>query len=143
MTPDALKALARRWFDAMSAGTLELVDDLFDADYELHFPDLPPGERGPGVIRQVVSGYRTAFPDLHFTVEQMVAEGDTLAVRWTAEGTQRGTLMGVAPTGQRARWTGMSMLRVRGDRIVEDWVQTDRLGMLQQLGISPAPTVGA
>jgi steroid delta-isomerase-like uncharacterized protein len=130
-------AVARRWFEAMNAGDLDAVVALFADDYRLHYPDVPADARGPEVIRSLVAAYRAAFPDLAFTVDDIVAAGDTVLVRWTAEGTNQGSLMDAAPTGRRARWGGMSLLRIRDGRIVEDWVENDRLGMLQQLGLAP------
>jgi predicted ester cyclase len=129
----ALTTLAHRWFDAISSGELDIVYELFAPTYRLHYPGLPDGDVGPEVIRALIAGFRTAFPDLHLTVEDTVASGDTVVVRWTAEGTNDGPLMGAAPTGKRARWTGMSYLKVRDGRVIEDWVETDQVGMMQQL----------
>jgi steroid delta-isomerase-like uncharacterized protein len=120
----------------MNSGDLAAVDTLFSDDYRLTFPGIPADARGPGVIRALVAGYLEAFPDLHFTLNETVETGDTVAVRWTVSGTNRGALMGAAATGRRAEWTGMSFLRVRDGRIAEDWVESDRLGMLQQLGLA-------
>ena len=129
-------ALARRWFDAMNAGDLDAVHDLFAPDYRLVFPDVPADARGPEVIRALVAGYREAFPDLTFTVDDTLADGDRVLVRWTVTGANTGPIMGAPATGRRARWTGMSLLRMRDGHIVEDWVETDRLTMLQQLGLA-------
>ena len=103
---------ALRWFAAMNAGDLgAVVDELFAPDYRLHVTGGPEGVRGPAAIRAVIEGYRAAFPDLRFTVHETMAEGGTVGVRWTAEGTHRGPLMGMEPTGNAARWTGISWLQ--------------------------------
>lgn len=134
-------ALARRWFDVISSGELDAVQTLFAPTYRLHYPDLDSGTVGPEVIRGLVGAYRDAFPDLSFTVDDTIASGELVVVRWTAEGTNRGSLLGAPATSRFARWTGTSVLRIRDGRIVEDWVESDRLGMLQQLGLAPTPAV--
>ena len=131
-------AAARRWFDAMSRHDLDVVQELFAPGYALHYPGLPEGMGGHDAIRALVGGYYAAFPDLRFTVERTVAEGDLVLVHWTAEGTHRGELLGIAPTGRRAAWTGTSLLRMRDARVVEDWVHPDAIGLFAQLGV-PVP----
>lgn len=130
------RQLALRWFAAMSAGDLDVTDELFAPDYVLHVTGGPEGVRGPAAIRAVLEGYRAAFPDLRFTVHETVADGGTVCVRWTAEGTHRGPLLGLEPTGARARWTGISWLHFVDGKVAEDWVENDVFGMIQQL--SPA-----
>ena len=143
-TPDSANlALARRWFDAMSSGRLDEVTSIFAPSYRLHYPDIDTSATGPEVIRGLVGAYREAFPDLTFDVEDLIGSGETVMVRWTASGTNRGSLLGAPATGRFARWTGTSILRMRDGRIVEDWVENDRLGMLQQLGLAPAPEAHA
>jgi steroid delta-isomerase-like uncharacterized protein len=132
------KAIARRWFDAMSRGEHDAVaDDVFAPDYALFMG--ADAMRGTAAIKAMVDAYRTAFPDLVFTVEDAVAEGDRLAVRWTATGTQHGPLQGVPPSGRRATWGGVSCWRMAGGRCVEDRVTMDVLGLLQQIGAVPTP----
>src|SRR5436190_6944779 len=136
-------ALARRWFDVMNSGELDQIRSIFASSYRLHSPDMDSGAGGPDAIRALIAAYRDAFPDLHFDVQDAFGSGDTVLVRWTASGTNRGALMGMPATGRFARWTGMSVYRMRDGRIVEDWVETDRLSMLQQLGLAPAPDAHA
>lgn len=131
----ALDALAHRWFDAMSTGDLDVVDEMFAPDYHLHLPDVPEDARGPEVIRGLVTAYRVAFPDLRFVVEEVMTSGEKVLVRWTASGTNSGPLLGVPASGRSARWTGMSLLRIRDGRVQEDWVEMDRLGLMQQIGV--------
>jgi steroid delta-isomerase-like uncharacterized protein len=131
------EALARRWFDAMSRGDhRRAADETFAPDYAVFMG--ADAMRGTDAIKALVDRYRAAFPDLRFTVDDVVAEGDRLAVRWTAAGTHDGPLMGLPPTGRRATWGGVSCWRMAGGRCVEDRVTMDALGMLQQLGAVPA-----
>jgi len=75
--------------------------------------------------------YLAAFPDLHFTFEDLIAEGDKVVVRWTSRGTQQGELMGIPPTGKQFSATGIEIYRLEGGKIVEHWLESDNLGMLQ------------
>jgi predicted ester cyclase len=81
---------------------------------------------------------RAAFPDLHQTIEEQIAEGDKVAYRWTARGTHLGELMGIAPTGNRVMFTGISIAHLAEGKIEEIWENYDALGMMQQLGVIPS-----
>ena len=133
------KVISRRTFEEIwNQGKLEAIEELYDADQVSHGlgMEVPPGTAG---IKQFISIYRTAYPDTHFTVEDQVAEGDKVATRWTATGTHRGELMGIAPTGKRVTVTGIAITRVTNGKIVETWNNFDALGQLQQLGVIPVP----
>ncbi|HEU0013762.1 MAG TPA: ester cyclase family protein [Longimicrobium sp.] len=134
------KELARRWFDAMNAGDLSITETLFSPDYRLHLAGTPDDARGPAAIRAALGAYRAALPDLRFTVHEIAGEGGTVVARWTAEGTHRGEIMGLAPTGRRVRWSGSSVLHFADGRITEDWVNHEESSLQAQLG---APRPGA
>ena len=85
-----------------------------------------------------VAGYRAAFSDLQFTVEEQVAEGDRVVTRWTATGTHDGDLLGIAPTGTVGTTTGISINRIADGKVAEDCTNWDALGLMQQLGAIPA-----
>jgi steroid delta-isomerase-like uncharacterized protein len=134
------KAVARRAFeDHFNTGNLDLGEEIFTPDYVNHDPSLPDFGSGPEAANQAVRLYRDAFPDARITVEDQVAEGDKVATRWSARGTHEGELMGVAPTGNRVEITGITISRIEGGKIAEDWINYDALGMLQQVGAIPAP----
>jgi steroid delta-isomerase-like uncharacterized protein len=120
-------------------GRLDLADQLYASDYDDHVGKGPePAEvRGVDGIKQAVTAFRIAFPDLIYTVEDEIAEGDLVMARFTARGTHRGPFLGVAPTGRVVTYAGIDVNRIRDGRIVESWVQYDALGLLQQLGIVP------
>jgi steroid delta-isomerase-like uncharacterized protein len=142
MSTEQNKTLARRfWFEVFSQGNMTIIDEICDANWTYHDPSDPQGNwpRGPQGMRQLVNLYRSAFPDLHFTIEDQVAEGDTVVSRWIASGTHKGELMGIPPTGRQASVTGITIHRMVNGKIVEDWVNFDTLGMMQQLGIIPRP----
>ncbi len=134
------KAISRRAFEeAFSAGNLDVLDELFAADFVGHDPALPEDLHGPGGMRQVVGMYRDAFPDLRITVDDQLAEGDEVATRFTGRGTHQGELMGVPPSGNQVTLTGIVIDRFSGGQIMESWVNYDALGMLQQIGAVPPP----
>ena len=83
--------------------------------------------------------YRMAFPDVHFTIDDLIAEGETVVIRWTVTGTHKGELQGIAPTGKHVTVTGMVMSRFAKGKVEEDWINFDALGLMQQLGVVPAP----
>jgi steroid delta-isomerase-like uncharacterized protein len=136
------KALIRRFVEAaFNEGNLDAADEVYAGSYTYHGPS-EPEERTPEGVKQFVAAYRAAFLDLHTDVEDVISEGDTVAYRWTAHGTHGGELMGVAPTGNAVTITGITISRLFGGRIVEEWNNFDRLGMMQQLGVVPSPGQG-
>ncbi len=131
------KAIDRRFTEEVwNRGNLAVVDELMRADYNGHDPTIPTGSAG---FKQFVLMYRSAFPDVHLTIEDQMAEGDKVVSRWTAHGTHRGELMGIAPTGKQITVTGINIERIANGKLVEGWSNYDTLGMLQQLGVIPAP----
>ena len=138
-TEEANKRLVRRFFEEVwSTGDVSPRDSFLAPGYQGHIPGNaePLSREGWGAW---FAGFREAFPDARFTVEDMVAEGDRVAVRLTMRGTHRGLLNGIPPTGREVTVTGMSIERVVEGRIVEGWNQNDALGMLGQLGVLPPP----
>jgi predicted ester cyclase len=134
------KALARRWFeDLFNAGNLEVADEIIAHDHVNHDPTLPDIPTGPEGQKQIVNLYRSAITNAHISVEDQLAEGDRVVTRWTGSGTHQGELMGVAPTGNQVRVTGITINRLSGAKIAESWTNYDALGMMQQIGAIPEP----
>jgi steroid delta-isomerase-like uncharacterized protein len=120
--------------EGFGQGKLESVDELLAPDYVSHAPGDPELSRGPEDIKQIVPAYHSAFPDINFAVEKQVAEGDMVVTRWIARGTHRGEFMGVPPSGRRIEVSGMSMDRISGGRIAENWNNWEALEMMRQIG---------
>jgi steroid delta-isomerase-like uncharacterized protein len=95
-------------------------------------------KRGRQAFKELISGYRNAFPDMKLTIEEQIAEGDVVVTRWTGTGTHKGELMGVAPTGKRITVQGLVISRFRNGKLVEEIENYDALGMLRQMGAVPA-----
>ena len=139
MSTEENKALARRAVEeGWNLGKIAVFDELLAADYVGHDPSGPP-VHGPEGFKRFYVTYRTAFPDLEWILEDQIAEEDLVTSRWTATGTNQGSLMGFPPSGKRVTITGMTLTRFASGKIKEDWFNYDALGMLQQIGALPTP----
>ena len=139
MSTENNKALIRRVNEeAINQGNLALLDELVGSDYVEYDPNYPQPVRGAEGLKQYFQTFRSAFPDLHFTIEDIIGEGDTVAVRQTGRGTHQGELFGIPPTGKQLTVTAMHFHRFVNGKVVESWVNSDSMGMLQQLGVIPA-----
>jgi steroid delta-isomerase-like uncharacterized protein len=129
--------------EAFNTGNLAPADELIAADFVNHDPGTPPLPNGPEGFKQLASGYRAAFPDIKITIDDLFAVGDKVAGRWTARGTNTGSLMGMPPTGKEMAVTGTSILTFAGGKVVAHHTNWDTLGLLQQLGVIPTPEQGS
>ena len=135
------KTLARRVREEIwNLEKLNVADEIFDADCVNHINDpvTPDFGGGPTGTKQLVTLYRSAFPDAHITIDDILAEGDKVIVRWTGRGTHQGQLLDLAPTNKQVTVTGIDVYRISGGKIQETWVNWDALGLLQQLSAVPA-----
>jgi steroid delta-isomerase-like uncharacterized protein len=138
MSVEQNKANVRRVFEeGWNQGNTAVFDELFAADYLGHDPSGPI--HGPEGFKQYYATYRAAFPDTRLTIEDLIAEGDKVVARWTGTGTHQGALMGIPPSGKQVTITGISIIHIANGKAVEDWVNFDALGMLQQIGALPTP----
>jgi len=138
MSTEDNKALARRAFEeGFNQRNLAVFDELNVPDFVSHSASLTM--QGLEAFKQFVWMYLTAFPDLTATIEDMIAEGDKVVSRVTYRGTHKGALMGIPPTGKQVTVTGITIVRFVGGKGVEIWGNNDDLGLLQQLGVVPAP----
>ncbi len=139
MTIETNKALIRRWVEeGWNARDLAVIDAIYAPNVVQHDPSSPVPVTSSEALKGYVSSFLTAFPDLHFTIDDLLAEGDKVLWRFTSQATHTGPLMNIPPTGKRATVTGMVLFRVTNDKIAEVWVNFDTLGMLQAIGVIPA-----
>jgi steroid delta-isomerase-like uncharacterized protein len=117
---------------------IDAVDQLMAAGYVHHDPQSPVASSGVESYKQFVSHYLNAFPDLHFTIDDEVADEQTIVSRWTATGTHQGDLPGIPRTGRKFSVTGITMARIQNGKFIESWNNWDTLGLMQQLGVLPA-----
>ena len=131
------KEVTRRFSaEVWGEGNADLADELIAADVIEHtpFPAQTPGLAGH---KQVLTLFRSAFPDLTVVVEDVAADGDLTSLRWNGTGTHKGALMGIPPTGKTVHITGMDMLRFEDGKIKERWAEVNAFSLMQQLGVIP------
>ena len=134
------KALARRVADdIVNPANVDAVDEIYAPHYVLHDPNTPEDVHGVEGIREFFASTFDAFPDTEISIEELIAEGDKVVMRWTSRGTHQGEFLGLPPSGKRVEVAGVTISRIEGGKIVEDWELTDTLGLMQQLGAIPAP----
>jgi steroid delta-isomerase-like uncharacterized protein len=138
MSAEENKELVHRFVEEFwNRGKTTAADELMAPDAEIH---MPTGEvLDPDELKTFVGTWRESFPDWHSTFEDLVAEGDRVAERWTGRGTHLGELQGIPPTGKRVEAPGSVFYRIAGGKIVEFRGQLDMMGLMQQLGVIPSP----
>jgi predicted ester cyclase len=120
-------------------GNVDVIDQYVAANYVGYDPAEPEPIRGPKGVKENIQKYIDGFADGRITVDDQIAEGDKVATRWTGRGTHTGEIVGIAPTGKEVTVTGLTISRIEGDKVVEEWTTWDTLGFLVQLGAVPAP----
>ncbi|MEW5961844.1 MAG: ester cyclase [Chloroflexota bacterium] len=138
MSAEQYKTLVRRLFgEAVNKGDLSVVDELIGPGYVNHnFPAPAPGTEG---FKQVITMFRASFPDLYVTLHDVIVEGDKLSTRGSWRGTHQGEFMNIPATGKQVTVSYIDLWRMENGKLVENWVQMDILGLMQQLGVAPAP----
>lgn len=125
--------------EGFNKGNLAVADDSFMPDYEVHAPGLPPLSRGPQAFKNAMTIWRSAFSDIHMTIEELVGEGDFVVNRFTARGTHDGLLMGIPATGKPIEINGIDMHRLTDGKVRESWINNDVPAILVQLGVISLP----
>jgi steroid delta-isomerase-like uncharacterized protein len=135
MSVEDNKASVRRFSEEVfNKKNLAAIDDFYAPNLIDH--SLQGGIEGQ---RQGIAMLLTAFPDLHLTVEDIIAEEDKIVVRMTFRGTHQGAFVGIPPTGKQITVTEIAILRIANGKAIEQWNNVDELGLMQQLGVVPAP----
>jgi len=138
MSTEDNKATSRRFYEeVINQKQLAVVDEVAGDNYLSHDfpPGLPPGREG---LKIFISVFHAAFPDGHLTIDQMIAEGDTVATRLTFHGTHTGEFQGIAPTGKKVTIPALDMARFESGKLVEHWGGPNQMSLLQQLGVIPS-----
>jgi steroid delta-isomerase-like uncharacterized protein len=139
MSTENNKALVRRYVEeVLNQRNLAVVDELFATTFVDHDSSMPEA-RGPGGIKQLAAMVHASFPDLHFKIEDMIAEEDKVVYRYSVRGTHQKDFMGIAATGKQIRFTGIHIYRVDAGKLQEEWENWDTLGLMRQLGVIPQP----
>ncbi len=132
-TSEENEAVVRACFENASQGNFDALDEIVTEDYVLH----PEEVHGADGLKEMVQGYRDALNGLRVTIDQQFSEGEYVATRYTITGTHDGDLMGTPPTGKDVAFTGITISRCEGGRIVEEWEITDAVSLLGQIGALP------
>lgn len=132
------KVVIRLIEDVVAAGKLDVADEIVAADFQLHLAGAAEPIRGIEKLKEEVTTFRAAFPDRKIRIEDVIAEDDKVAVRVTQECTHQGIFQGVKPSGKRVIFTNFVIFRVARGKIAEEWLSSDRLGLLQQIGALPS-----
>jgi steroid delta-isomerase-like uncharacterized protein len=130
-TAESNKELVREYLNAFNDRDREQLSDLLAEDAVEH--GIHEELQGADEILDFLDRYVEIFPDYSGETQSIVADGDTVAVRYSVSGTHKGEYLDIEPTGYRAEWTGMAFYRVEGDEIAEVWIEEDRLGLLEHL----------
>jgi len=138
MTAETNKLVMRRFLEFINTASEKLAQELISPDAIFHVPGRPEPMRGPAGYLAIIGMMRGGFPDIQWTLEEMVAEGDKVAARFTMRGTHRGAFFGVPPTGKTITVQATNFYRLSGGQFVEEHGQPDLLGLLQQIGAVPA-----
>ena len=135
-TPAANKAVVGRYFnEIMNQGSLKAIDELMAPNFTFHIPTLPDPMRGPQGMKQFVTDMRSRFPDIQFTPEYLIADGNRVAARYSMTGTHKGAFLGAPPSGKFTRDAGTDLFHLSGGRITSVHVAEDAVGLLQQIGV--------
>ena len=119
-------------------GRIGVIDELYAPDYVARSSGLPPGISSDREgQKQLAQAFRGAFPDMVGAIEDLIAEGDKVVLRWSAQGTHEGDFMGIPPTGRHISINGTSVYRIAGGKVADEWTQADMLGLMTQLGVVP------
>jgi steroid delta-isomerase-like uncharacterized protein len=133
------KAVIRRWIEAYNQRDMQAEADVLAPGYVAHVPGAPGPLEGLEAWRQFTAPFTEAFPDLRLTVQDIAAEGDTIAARVAFRGTHRGEFLGIPPTDKEVAFSSMEFNRVVDGKVEEHWVELDVFGLMQQLGAIPEP----
>jgi steroid delta-isomerase-like uncharacterized protein len=137
MSTETNKAIVRRYLEqVINEQRYDFADEFLIDTVEFH--GVGPSLVGQKAVAEFYAMFGAALPDWHMTIDDMVAEGDKVVVRWTATGTHQGELRGIPATGKPYTQIAIAIYRLTNGRIVEGWLQTDMLSMMQQLGLTPA-----
>ena len=139
MSIEENKAIVRRFFEELlSTDNFAVADEILSPDFRFYFAGSPVAMDLESYMEFLVAR-RAAFPERRFIVEDMIGEGDKVSARFTMRGTHKGEFRGIAPSGTELTMTGIDMTRISEGKLVEDRVEVDQLGMMQQLGAETSP----
>lgn len=137
MTAETSKLVMSRFVDFINTASEQLAAELISPDASFHVPGRPEPVVGPAGYLEIIGMMRGGFPDVQWTLEELIVEGEKVAARFTMRGTHQGTFFGVPPTGKKVEIQAMNFYRLSGGQFIEERGQPDLLSLLQQIGAVP------
>lgn len=132
------KAVIRRLIDEVwNRRAFDAADELFAPEAIIYESGVALPGAGPAAVKQLIGAICTAFPDIRTTIDDMIAAGDKVVLRWSSLGTHQDVIQGIAPTNKKVAANGIAIYRFADGEVVEEWMNTDQLGILKQLGVVP------
>jgi predicted ester cyclase len=131
----AISEYEQNWIDGLNRGDVSVADDIFRPDCVIHINGGPERDLSLNHFKQMISGFLTAFPDLHFTIEDQLTSGEKVSTRWTAKGTNTGPLSDMKPTGKKIAIEGLIIDHLVNGKVAKRWELWDQMAMMQQLGL--------
>lgn len=141
MSLEENKAIARQFYKLIETGDLDLADEVVAEDYVNHNA-LPGQTSGLAGYKEAISALRASVPDIQYTIDDQIAEGDKVLTRYRATGTHQGEFLGVPASGKPLTFRALVLQRVVNGKIQESWLEMDMLGLMQQMGALPTPGEG-
>jgi steroid delta-isomerase-like uncharacterized protein len=133
MTIQENKNIARRFIQIWGQGDLDIIDELIAPNFCWQYPVSPEAIRGKEKFRQVMEGFRSAFPDSEIHIDDEIAEGDKVVIRWTFSGTHKGSILGIPGTDKKVKWTGITVYRIADGKVLDESGEEDLLGFFRQV----------
>jgi steroid delta-isomerase-like uncharacterized protein len=132
------KAVIRRLIDEVwNRRAFDAADELFAPEAIIYESGVALPGAGPAVVKEGIGAICAAFPDNRITIDDMIAAEDKVVLRWSSLGTHQGVMQGIAPTNRKVAANGIAIYRFADGKVVEEWMNTDQLGILKQLGVVP------
>jgi steroid delta-isomerase-like uncharacterized protein len=141
MSVEDNKTIARRFIQVWGDGNLDVIEELAAPSLVVRYPTIPQVIQSSREFRHVLAGFRSAFPDSALRVEEEIAEGEKVVVRWAFSGTHKGTFMGIPPTDKQVTWTGITIYRIVDGKVVQEQGEEDFAGFFRQVGLVRQPSL--
>jgi len=135
-TLESNKKIVRQFFEYFSKGDVTQIENLWGPDYKFHYPGRT-NTLGKKESQDLIRQYHSAFPDMKFTIEDQIAEGEMVVTRISVSGTHKGDFMGIVPSNKKISATGIASHKIQNNKIVEEWTEFDMLGIMKQIGAVP------
>jgi len=141
VSTESNKAIARRFIQVWGNGSLDVIEELAAPSLVVRYPTIPQVIKSNREFRHLLAGFRSAFPDAALQVNEEIAEGEKVVIRWSFSGTHKGALMGIPPTDKKVNWTGITIYRIVDGKVAEEQGEEDFAGLLRQLGLVRQPSL--